>query len=359
MSDPYAGNPALFPATYPIPEDSDPPTAANVNPAFEALGDRTAFLRAMVAHAFVPIYVELLAGGTISIPANAAPFAFLEAVGGGGGGGAGASNPGNDTHASGGGGGGGALLLERIVIITPGEDHAGAIGAGGGGGTYAGLGSGHGSPGGDTTLTRVSTATVIARARGANGGRGGLEAGNTGPNYMAWGIGGAPFSLQSGLFNLEFGASTTIQSMPDLNRISAPQHGGNGITSNIALHHQTELAGIGLYMAGGSAEFNGGVSGESSTAASGSYRGGGAGGGGGAGPYGTGGGGGNGGTANNSGNSTGMQNGSAGVANTGAGGGGGGACGGNSGSPTQLGGSGANGGSGRLRIIYFVRPENA
>lgn len=47
MSSPYAGNPALFPATYLIPSDGDPRNAVSVNVAFEALGDRTAYLQAL------------------------------------------------------------------------------------------------------------------------------------------------------------------------------------------------------------------------------------------------------------------------------------------------------------------------
>lgn len=44
MPNPYAGNPAVFPVTFDVPDDSDPPNAALFNVAPEALGDRTAFL---------------------------------------------------------------------------------------------------------------------------------------------------------------------------------------------------------------------------------------------------------------------------------------------------------------------------
>lgn len=45
---PYAGNPAVFPATVPLPDDSDPPMAATFNPAPQGLADRTAWLKSRV-----------------------------------------------------------------------------------------------------------------------------------------------------------------------------------------------------------------------------------------------------------------------------------------------------------------------
>ena len=44
MGSQYAGNPASFPVDFTIPDDGDPRNAASVNVAFEALGDRTAWL---------------------------------------------------------------------------------------------------------------------------------------------------------------------------------------------------------------------------------------------------------------------------------------------------------------------------
>lgn len=43
---PYAGNPAVYPTTISLIDDSDAPDAANFNPAPQALADRTAFINA-------------------------------------------------------------------------------------------------------------------------------------------------------------------------------------------------------------------------------------------------------------------------------------------------------------------------
>lgn len=72
MSSPYAGNPATFPATYPIPDDSDPPTAEAFNPSAEALGDRTAWLKAHITplEAFATPLANLAALTAIAAPTN-------------------------------------------------------------------------------------------------------------------------------------------------------------------------------------------------------------------------------------------------------------------------------------------------
>jgi len=72
MSSTYAGNPALFPIDFPIPDDTDPPKAAAINPALEALGDRTANLNAAFGYGLVDyqtangllLGVDLVTGGT-------------------------------------------------------------------------------------------------------------------------------------------------------------------------------------------------------------------------------------------------------------------------------------------------------
>jgi hypothetical protein len=46
MPSPFAGSSATYPTTYLIPSDGDDIDAASVNVAFEALGDRTEWLRA-------------------------------------------------------------------------------------------------------------------------------------------------------------------------------------------------------------------------------------------------------------------------------------------------------------------------
>lgn len=45
MSAPYAGNPALYPATIPVLDDADPRAAATWAPAIEGLADRTAHIK--------------------------------------------------------------------------------------------------------------------------------------------------------------------------------------------------------------------------------------------------------------------------------------------------------------------------
>lgn len=44
----YSGNPAVFPAAYDIPSDGDDENASSVNAGLEALGDRTAYLKAQL-----------------------------------------------------------------------------------------------------------------------------------------------------------------------------------------------------------------------------------------------------------------------------------------------------------------------
>ena len=99
---------------------------------------------------------------------------------GGGGGGGGGSGGGNTTHAYAcGGAGGGAPLAMRVnVSVTPNTTYdlvAGAAGLAGAGGTAGGSAGGDGvagTDGGDTTFG-IHSGSVLQRARGAKGGRGG------------------------------------------------------------------------------------------------------------------------------------------------------------------------------------------
>lgn len=68
MGEQYAGDEDNFPEDYTIPDDSDPPTAAAMNPGFEALGDRTAWLKKRV-DALVPL-ANLAALTAITTPDN-------------------------------------------------------------------------------------------------------------------------------------------------------------------------------------------------------------------------------------------------------------------------------------------------
>lgn len=55
----YAGNPAVFPVTIPLIDDSDPPDASHFAPTGEALADRTAYLYALSL-----MFINGVTGGT-------------------------------------------------------------------------------------------------------------------------------------------------------------------------------------------------------------------------------------------------------------------------------------------------------
>lgn len=343
MSDPYAGNPALFPATYTIPDDSDPPTASAVNVGLEALGDRTAYLK---AHYATPIYVEFLGSGSITFPADALPFCLMEGCGGGGGAGGGPANPGASFFASGGGGGGGAVQDVQMCVIVPGDLYDVTVGAGGAFGA-----DGHdatpgfnGLDGGDSQLVRHSDSHIAGRCSGARGGMEGRINDSDGPAVKA--LGGAPGHTPISDFSHSFDP-TVVKVLCEIGDwTSVLQHGAHGLTHNFPAHMRSR---------GGSSSpqgYAGGASGAANTTNSGSYQGGGGGGGGGAGPYGHGGAGGAGGAPNNAGDSFAAQ-GTAAADNTGAGGGGGGASGGATGFTGS--GQGGAGGSGRVRLLYWVK----
>ncbi len=292
-----------------------------------------------------PSYVEFLDDDAITFPANALPFCLIEACGGGGGGGGGYGNAGAGYYASGGGGGGGAILSTRLLVIEPGELYAVAIGSQGPGGD-GGINTTaptDGGEGGDTTLTKNSPSTLVATWRGARGGQQGLVNGSGGLCVKS--IGGGPERTTITFSSFSFDP-TVIEILSEINESCVPQSGGNGLCSRIP---STVRGRKGM---GSPQGFAGGAHGVSDTTNSGSYQGGGQGGGGGGGPYGAGGAGGNGGDPNNSGNSGGGLTGLSGAANSGAGGGGGGAGGGATGN--SYGGSGHHGGTGRMRIVYFV-----
>ncbi len=218
----------------------------------------------------------------------------------------------------------------------------GAIGPGGAGGIGAAPGV-DGGAGGDTTITRHSPSTLLSTWRGARGGQEGLINGAAGPCIKA--IGGGPERTTITFSSSSFDP-TIIEVLAEIGESCVPQSGGNGLTMNIRSEVRARRA------MGSPQGFQGGAHGVSDTTNSGSYQGGGQGGGGGGGPYGDGGAGGAGGDPNNSGNSTGGIAGIGGAANSGAGGGGGGAGGGATG--TSVGGSGHAGGTGRMRIVYFM-----
>ncbi len=293
-------------------------------------------------------YAEFLDNGEITFPANALPTILVEACGGGGAGGGGGMVPSSSFYSTGGGGGGGAVLSTRMLVIEPGVKYDLVIGAGGVGGSggtgYAGDPL-SGTDGADSTITK-HTGGLIATWRGGAGGNAGVI--NSSDGLWVKSLGGSPTRTTYTRGSASFDATT----MPILKEINdtggIPSHGASGLSSNFGA----------VFQSGGASPqgFVGGNTGVADTTSSGSYRGGGPGGGGGGGPYGVGGTGGDGGDPNNSGFTSGGTAGISGAVNTGAGGGGGGGAGGASSATVgiQYGGSGHKGGTGRMRIVYFV-----
>lgn len=284
----------------------------------EVTGVLAAIIAAFKTDAMVPVYEEYLGDDSFTTPANVGPIAFVEAYGSGGNG----NEGGNGANASsqrntGGGGGGGTLLLQRVVPIAGSTTYDVAIGEPDGAFAFA--------KGGDTVLSTGATEIVVAP-----GGQHGAAGFDTGADAAASVRGGSPV-VQT---------NTTTQLVSP----SGEGAGGAGTT------------GLGTALPqGGYASrtgFSGGAPGSKGTDGASNRRGGGPGGGGGAGPGGPGGNGGSGGTGNNAGPGDDGEAGFSAGANTGAGGGGGGG----GGYGTSGGGAGlpSLGGSGRLRIIYFV-----
>jgi len=369
-----------------LADDSDPPTAGPMNVGIEAALDNTKYLKSRIdASKCVPVVTEFLADGTITIPAGALPWIEFEGCGGGGAGGHGGisaapaaerpdasiSKPSLTT--SGGGGGGGAIKNKGFAPVVPGQAYNVAIGAGGVG--TDGL-FGFGNNGGDTTMTRVSTADVIVTCRGAGGGHpstpifgAGFHAAfcpnednalSTGgnQNQFVFARGGRPVRMNEG--EVEAPANPTIYEYMYSNQ--TPQAGGLGTCACWPI----ETAGAygspaprGNDSPEGFHGGTGGTPGHHAPAGGGTTAGffdpigGGAGGGGGAGPYGDGGAGGDGSAAVASGASAAPAAGTSAAANSGAGGGGGGGAGGAH-THTTAGAVPGNGGSGRLRVVYFV-----
>jgi hypothetical protein len=354
-----AGDPNNYPTSITIPSDGDGPgiQAADVNVAFEALADRTAYL---FDHPPNPPYFEsttITATGSIVVPTGAT-HCFYSGCGGGGGGAGGVQAVGTDRNGTGGGGGGGALRCTGVLQVVAGETlniAIGAAGTSGNGGVSNGLAAGGGGHGGDTTITRATGSVLLATLKGGRGGAPGLYAGAGGPDdtpatvtfngvstdYYAFAAGGEPVAKSNWRRGVKSLDHTALQS-------DTPQAGGRGTGARTP--GTSEISGN-----AGPHGFSGGTGGTIGTAST-TYLGGGPGGGGGAGPYGNGATGGTGGTANAAGNATNGGTGSSASANTGAGGGGGGASGSsvNSGmTGAGTGGAGGAGGSGRLTLTFL------
>lgn len=332
-----------FPVDFTIPDDGNARNAAAQNVGFEALADRTIWLKARLGQLVTTTYDANTAG--IVIPINVVA-AIIGGYGGGGGGGGGAAETGNAVNnwAGGGGGGGGALYSEVVVGVTPGQTLTVGIGAGGAGGVGGSGGNGaDGNDGSPSLVTHSGGIGVIARFPGAQGGGGGMHI----LTDYGFGLGGAP------VVGADPGGLLTIGSLSTQDwRTQIPSAGGAGITNNV--YHARGGNPSPQNVAGGAAGTKG--------TNSGSYRGGGPGGGGGGGPRiqdpgnaaGVGGDGANG--PNSAGAAPGVAGavgGSSPTPNSGAGGGGGsGAAAGNSGTPA--GGAGGAGTAGRIKITWVV-----
>lgn len=355
MGSQYAGNP-VFPVDYTIPDDGDPRTAAAVNVALEALGDRTKFLRDKLPQWE---FIEYTNSATV-VPPPDALIALVEGCGGGGGGGGGTGNPGALQAGTGGGGGGGAIRSTQMLWLPSGElvgmALAVTIGAAGVGGAGGGAGAGgmDGGDGGDSIVSwDIPLFGLYVTFRGAGGGMGGQIVDTAGPNptdgKYGWGLGGLPARVP---FRSSARQVVAGGNYPDLYRPQMLQQGGLGVLGYDNIHGPVLAAGYGMPSPHSQV---GGTGGDRQGAMSGSYFGGGGGGGGGAGGFGDGSNGGGGGAANNGGTPGGGGTGASENPgeNSGAGGGGGGAAGG--GPNPANGGAGGTGGRGRVRIYWIKR----
>lgn len=138
----YAGDPSNFPVDYIIPDDSTPPTASALNIANEALGDRTAWLKAVLSQMGEPIVQATTTTPVTWVAPSNATSIFYEMCGGGGGGAGGLFGAVSlDKSSVGGGGGAGAPILRGRVDIVGGRTYQlfpGAGGTGGAGGVFSG-----------------------------------------------------------------------------------------------------------------------------------------------------------------------------------------------------------------------------
>lgn len=320
MGSQYAGNGTLFPTDFTIPDDGDPEIAASINVALEALGDRTAYLRAigMKSKTFT-------VDGTWNSPANCGAIGVVDLMsGGGGGGGANPSSTASTSSAS--GGGGGAMGSRKLVFValTPSTAYAVDVGAGGSGGAA-------GNPGGAGSRSSFDHPNAYV-----NGGRGGSGSSATVASGQRLQRGGTVCAVGFDFSTRVTGDLTTSLLDP------SPGAGGAGVNAitevSSAFGNQSDQG------------YNG--AGANCGTTVGGYLGGGAGGGGGGGHTANAGTGGAGGNGNNAGTGGAGTAGGAAPANSGGGGGGGGA-GGQGSAAGGAAGAGGAGGSGKVTIYYF------
>lgn len=318
MATTYAGDPANYPEEITIPSDGDAPDVASVNAALEGLADRTAAIQTIRVDEWIS------ADGTWECPIGVTKV-IVEGCGGGGGGGCGGSGAAGGGGASG-AGGGGAVWHRQTVAVTPGVVYTVARGSVGGSVLGSPWALGGGFDGGDTTFSSPGP-VVLTTFRGAMGGNGDVDFGDTG-RYIS---GGQPVrGAAAGPWITSLANITVTTGIEGSTRPKA-QEGGWG-------SHPTATSPSSEWTTGGSsATVAGAAAGAANTA-----RGGGGGGASGA-PGCAPGAGGAGGTASAAG-----SNGTDGTRGAGGGGGGGGGSG-----ATTSGGLGGTGGAGMLRVIYI------
>lgn len=329
---------------FQIPDDGDTIDAASVNAAFEALADRTQFLKAIADGLGLRIKT-FTAGTTWTAPANVAGVAFLYGYGGGGAGGAGpAGTTAANRDQSGGGGGGAAQDSVYPITVTGGQTYTIAIGSGGA--TAA-------ADGGDTTWS--DGGGVVKTFRGAGGGVSGVnglvsDISSSATQVFSWSEGGQPVRGLTAQNVSLTGAYPPDGSVPRSRSAAGCGGIGAGQWPLVPGAAPSAFAKAGASHKNG---YAGGAAGASGTMSGSTRVAGGGGGGGAAGPGGAGGAGGTGGDGNSTTATAGTAGGAA-AANSGAGGGGGGA--GGCGPNGPAGGAFGAGGSGKLILIYFGDP---
>lgn len=340
-----AGNPASFPADFTIPDDGDSLEAASFNVAYEALADRTAFLKAGKLSPGTPVTITAT-NPTYATPVGAR-LCHARLLGGGGGGGGGAHGIGTtNLFSSGGGGGGGAIAVEKWFLVNPaGELLALVVGAGGLG-AAAEL---DGTSGGTTSITKVTGSVLVASALGGGGGSRGTRTVSGNTLARAYGAGGPSprpdsFGTEMPIILPENGGAGE-PGIGGMYALTAPHQGACGRTYNDMI---TNARG-----GGSPTGFRGGANGTNANSPASLYQPGGVGGGGGASSDFFGQNGGNGGAANGAGVGGAGTNGNHGSGfNDGRGGGGGGGGGGGSGGG-GAGGLGGDGAAGNIVLTFY------
>lgn len=342
--------------TITLPDDLDSAVAASVNSPFQAIANA---IKHGYANSALPVLVSFTSN-TIpwTLPALALDFILIGGCGGGGGGAGGQAGTSGQTNYSscGGGGGAGSLYGFRMVTgLSPGTGYNVLIGSGGSGGT-----GGTGSIGSTTPATNPTSggngqASTFETGGGTQlaifpGGLGGVGLAGAINNIAAVVPGG--YSTDGGM--RKGGANAQLSTIP-FQMAVGPCCGGDG-SNKWAFKSVASTGARGFTSNTG--KDPGTVASEGSDSSV--YLGGGAGGSGGAGAFGNGGAAGAGGAGNGAGFGTvGSAGGTGpGGANSGAGGGGGGGGGATlSGAVAGVnGGAGGAGLSGRIQIIYFLKP---